>query len=152
MASIVTQSDQNGPKWAQNGSQKGSQKWVPQRSGPKKKIIEKYFFSGPSRPKKSPMCLFLRRKIYFWEKNLRKTIALHGVCSPPGGGPAGGCVSPPGGDCMGGVVPRKKFPKKSRFFFCPNRVINSICAYFRNYFFSNRFFFWEKKNRPTWGV
>ena len=64
MASIVTQNDQNGPKWVQNGP-----KWVQNgsKTGPKRgqkgvksgsqngsprgrnqKKVEKYFFSGPT--------------------------------------------------------------------------------------------------------
>ena len=63
----------------------------------------------------------------------------------------GGVV--PRGDCMGGVSPpwgglgggcrarKKKFPKKSQFFFGPNRVINSICACFRKSFFFESIFY-----------
>ena len=66
MASIVTQSDQNGPKRVQNGSKRGSKrgpkggpKMGPPEVGTKKKSENIIFFSGTSRPKKSPMCLFL---------------------------------------------------------------------------------------------
>ena len=61
----------------------------------------------------------------------------------------GGVV--PRGTAWGGVGRGKKVPEKMSIFFCPNRVINSICACFRKsvFFISN---FFEKKNRPTWGV
>ena len=67
----------------------------------------------------------------------------------PQGGLSGG--SPPGG-CRGGVVPRKKSSRKNiEHKNCPNRVINSICAWFKKF----DFFKIEKKmkkNRPTGGV
>ena len=65
----------------------------------------------------------------------------------------GGC-SPPGGLRGGGVGRGKKVPKKSRFFFGPNRPIIPVVHGFEkiNFFISQKIFF-EKKIifSPTWG-
>ena len=79
------------PKWpnsrsfdpilVQNGSKmgpKGGPKMGPQRLEPKKS--RKIFFSsGPSRPKKSPLCMFLRRKKK-WEKIFEKKMDYRAGC------------------------------------------------------------------------
>ena len=90
MASIVTQSDQNGPKWSkvskmgvkwvhngpktgpkrgQKGVQKGVPKWVPQRSEPKKS--RKKIYLAPVDQKSHP-CLIKKyfSTFFFWFRPL----------------------------------------------------------------------------------
>ena len=86
----VQNGSKTGPKRGPKGGPKGGPKMGPPEVGTKKKV-EQYFFSGPSRPKKSPMCLFLRRKSYFWEIFFweKKPLPYRGCRS--GGTTAGGC-------------------------------------------------------------
>ena len=87
------------------------------------------------------MCMFQKKKLNRKKKSRKNR-------------PTGGC-SPRGG-CMGVYYPRgglwspeKKVPKKISKKYCPNRVINSICACFRKTIFFKSKKKIEKKNRPT---
>ena len=99
MASIVSQSDQNGPKWVQKGSKRGVPKWVPQGSEPEKS--RKIFFLWPQSTKKvTRVPVFEEKKIFLRKKKEEKTALQGGVV--PQGATGGGPLI---GDCMGGVVP-----------------------------------------------
>ena len=109
MASIVTQSDQNGPKWVQNGpkwvpkgvkkgSKGGVPKWVPQRSEPKKS--RKILFIWPQSTKKVTHVPVFEDKKLFLRKNIEKKNR-----------PTGGVV--PQGGLQGGVGREKKSSRKN---------------------------------------
>ena len=175
MASIVTQSDQNGPKWVQNGpkwvqsvqngskmgpkrvpkgvkggSQGGSQNGSP--IGRNQKKSRKIFVLWLQSTKKvTDVPVFEEKKIFLRKKiEKKKTLALQGGSHT--GETAGGC-SPQGGLQGGCRARKKKVPEKiSNFFFGPNRVINPLVHDFEKVFFFISQKKIEKKNRPTRGV
>ena len=138
MASIVTQSDQNGPKWVQNGSKMGPKrvqngskmgpkrvqngsKMGPKRGpkgGPKmgppevgtKKKSKNIFSLAPVDQKSHPCACFLGEKNIFENYFFwEKKSPYRGGWSPRGA--AGGVV--PQGGLQGGVVPQKKSSRKN---------------------------------------